>query len=123
MRVWKPGQKVAAQGEAIIIRINDLTDAERRGLPDPGGERVVCDGGQAIVAHSETGHHHVIDSPDVRLLETSDPLVCRLQLASDAELQHLRTFDTHESWMLPAGEYIVTRQRERGPEGWKRVED
>lgn len=123
MQTWTPGQKVAAQGEAIIIRIDELSDEERAALPAPGGERVACDGGQAIIAHSETGHHHVIDSPDVRLLETADPLVCKLQLASDAELQHLRAFDTHESWMLPAGEYLVTRQRERSPEGWKGVED
>jgi hypothetical protein len=61
--------------------------------------------------------------PDARLLETLNPLVCRLQLASEARLEHQKDFDTHEAWGLPAGDYVITRQREKSPAGWAMVAD
>ena len=38
-------------------------------------------------------------------------------------IEHLRSFDTHESISIAPGIYEIRRQREYTPEGWKRVED
>ena len=38
-------------------------------------------------------------------------------------LEHLRSFDTHETIKLPVGTFEIRRQREYTPEGWRRVED
>lgn len=94
--------------------------------------------GSAVVAHSETGHHHVVRG-NVRywrptkqtLVEDLDDdvgptsgLVAYLEVLGDhADLVHLREHDTHETWRLPRGIYPLRRQREYVPDGWRRVED
>lgn len=88
-----------------------------------------AEAGKFIVAHSETGHHHVIaERPGVQVYTTDDPLVSYLQViaATDetkALLEHLRDWDTHETISIGAGCYELRRQREYAPEGWRRVED
>lgn len=85
--------------------------------------------GQYIVAHSETSHHHVIEArPNVLVFDTEDPLVSYLQVieatdATEAVIEHLRSFDTHESLAVPPGNYEIRRQRENAPEGWRRAAD
>jgi hypothetical protein len=56
---------VAAQGEAKVFRIDALPDFTRR---DP--ERNAA--GQAIISHSESGHHHVIADCDAEVMERTD---------------------------------------------------
>lgn len=124
MKTWDRNRKSGAQGELTIVRLDALTATERAGLSVPKKDReAVRVNGALVVGHSETGHHHVVTSPDARLLETINPLVCLLRLEAPASLDHLRSHDTHESWSLPAGDYLITRQREKGPLGWQRVED
>jgi hypothetical protein len=85
--------------------------------------------GKYVVAHSETGHDHVIESrPNVRLYDSQDPFVSYLEVieATDAMeclLEHMRSYDTHETIKVPPGIYEVRRQREYTPEGWRKAQD
>lgn len=110
----------AAQGDLMISRIVSIPD---------GVKPVDADKGKFIVAHSETGHNHVIEAaPNVQLFTAGDPMISYLQVieaadAAETLLEHLRSFDTHETISIPPGNYEIRRQREYTPEGWRRVED
>ena len=110
----------AAQGDLLIRKI-DLIPRDAK--PEN------AQNGLFIVAHSETGHNHVIDAaPNVQLFTTGDPMVSYLQVieaTDEAEtlLKHLRSYDTHETIKINPGIYEIRRQREYTPEGWRRVED
>lgn len=108
----------AAQGDLLIRRIESLPQNVKvhQGSND----------GYFIVAHSETGHHHVIEAkPGVEVFGGEDPLVAYLRVMDQVEvtLEHLREFDKHESLLIKGGTYEVRRQREYTPEGWRRVAD
>ena len=75
-----------------------------------------------VLAHSETGHHHVIEGNAVRVLE-QDEFVSYLDVQETAKIVHLRSFDTHSTIEVPPGTYRVTRQREYTPEGFRRAAD
>lgn len=65
------------QGELNLIRLDDLTDAQlaELGLRErevPAGAKLVQRGGQIVLAHSETGHHHVIESPCAEMFESHE---------------------------------------------------
>lgn len=116
----KTFEKSAAQGDVLFRRVAKV----------PAEAKLVKTKGPVVVAHSETGHHHAfVERAGVKLYSTDNPLVCYLQIADfDApggvvELKHLRPFDTHESIGFKPGCYEVRRQRERAPEGWRRVAD
>ena len=110
----------AAQGDLLIRRIDSIP-AEAK--------PVQAEKGNYIVAHSETGHHHVIaERQNVTLYASNDPMVSYLQVveatdATETVLEHLRSFDTHEAISIPPGNYEMRRQREYTPEGWRRVAD
>jgi gentisate 1,2-dioxygenase len=110
----------AAQGDLMIRRIANLPE---------GLKPIDASNGQFIVAHSETGHHHVIDAqPNVQWFAGSDPMVSYLQVveatdATECLLRHLREFDTHETIAIPPGNYELRRQEEYVPEGWRQVQD
>lgn len=106
-----------AQGDVMFRRVGEI--------PQSATESVPRENGKLIVTHSETGHHHAIDAPDVKMFrEPRDPLVAYLQVGgAGAEVVHHRSFDTHETIKLPAGLWQVRRQREHTPDGWRRVED
>jgi hypothetical protein len=110
----------AAQGDLLIRRIDKLP----AGLTPAKAEA-----GQFVLAHSETGHNHVIaERPNIRVHSTDDPLLSYLEVIeatdeAEALIEHLRTFDTHETLQVPPGIYEIRRQREYSPEGWRRVAD
>lgn len=110
----------AAQGDLFIRRIKSLPS---------GLKPMATESGAFIVAHSETGHHHVIaERPGVTVYNTDDPLVSYLQVIEATDetevlIEHLRNFDTHESIKVAPGNYEIRRQREYSPEGWRRVAD
>lgn len=91
--------------------------------------QVPAENGTFVVAHSETGHNHVIEArPNVQLFTTGDPMISYLQVieatdATETLLEHLRGHDTHETIKIAPGNYEIRRQREHTPEGWRRVED
>lgn len=110
----------AAQGDILLRRIDKL----------PAGIKLMAaENGAFIVAHSETGHHHVImDRPTVKVYVTDDPMVSYLEVIeatekTEALLEHLRGHDTHETIAIPPGIFELRRQREHTPEGWRRVQD
>ncbi len=114
-------QNMGAQGDVLFRRVKSLP----KGLKevDPKAKR-------KVVAHSETGHHHAIDSSGVRMYQGDDPLTCYLVLESveHADVVHYRPWDTHETLRLlgergGGGVFQVRRQREWTPEGFRRVED
>lgn len=116
----KTFKNVAAQGDLYIRRIASIPS---------GAKAVVSEHGKFVVAHSETGHNHVIaDRPNVRLYSEGDPMISYLEVieatdATETLLEHLRSYDTHETIKIEPGNYEIRRQREYTPEGWRRVED
>jgi hypothetical protein len=116
----KTFNKCAAQGDLLIRRINAIPKEAKQ---------VASEKGLYVVAHSETGHNHVIaERQNVRLFTCDDPMISYLEVieatdATETLLEHLRSFDTHETIKIPAGIFEIRRQREYTPEGWRRVED
>lgn len=120
MKQFTSKVKSARQGEIYFIRIDKLPASAIPVKPEDG---------KFIVAHSETGHHHVIEArPNVKYYSTDNPLVSYLQVveatdATEAILKHLRTFDTHEPISFHEGIYCAVTGRESAPEGWRKVQD
>ena len=112
--------KMAAQGDFIIRRIAELP----ANLVPIEPENNVY-----IVAHSETGHNHVMTMEHTKAFKedaiTNDNDLFKLFFAVEAptEIRHLRSFDTHETLLVPAGNYEVRRQREYVPEGFRKAAD
>ncbi len=111
-------ENVAAQGDLYLHRVDALPE---------GLEQVSAENGEYILAHSETGHHHVVaERPDVRLYQDpNDPLVAYLEfLSAEVQINHKRSFDTHESIASSKpGIFRITRQREHTAEGFRRAQD
>lgn len=109
------------QGECLFIRVDQFEDK------DSDYESQNPESGQLIVAHSETGHHHVIDVKRSKqadlLIHKTNQFIGRLVLGEDCEVKHLRSFDTHETLNLPKGKYVLRYRREYTPEGLRRVQD
>jgi hypothetical protein len=110
----------AAQGDVMFRRVPSV----------PKGAKKIKRKGPIVVAHSETGHNHVIeDSAVVQFDVPGNPLVCYLQLGDcdgGVAVVHQRSYDTHETLKLlgkPGDVWEVRRQREWTPEGWQRVAD
>lgn len=107
------------QGECLLIRVDAFEDN------DGDYKSAKPENGKLIVAHSETGHHHVIEKSKQAdlLIHKTNEFIGRLVLGEEVELKHLRTFDTHETLKLPAGKYVLRYRREYTPEGLRRVAD
>ena len=103
------------QGDICIRRVDNM----------PKGLKVAeIENGNYIVAHSETGHHHVIDSRTAQMLvDETNAFIAYLSVREPVDLVHLRDHDTHEALHFEPGIYEVRRQREYTPEGFRRVED
>lgn len=104
-----------AQGDVLFRRIDEISaDA---------AEQVRKRGQALVVAHSETGHHHVVRAERARLFGAESSLVAYLLAEEPVEVEHLRPYDTHETIALSPGKWEIRRQREWVPEGWRRVAD
>lgn len=111
----KKVKKMAAQGDVMFIRVNSIpSDAVAAKDED----------GLFIVAHSETGHDHVLESRNAQMLiDKTNDFIAYLKISKETEVKHKRSFDTHESLLLAPGNYEVRRQREYVPEGFRKVAD
>lgn len=111
----KTFKKIAAQGDAMLKRVDSL----------PEGLELSRDTqGKHIVAHSETGHHHTVLSRNADLLiNKANEFIAYLHVKEDTELTHERSFDTHETLLLTEGYYEIRRQREYTPKGYRRAQD
>ena len=106
-----------AQGDLLIIPISSIPANAKPAQPD---------GNHYIVAHSETGHHHVIDRARAEVFEAADDAFIAYvrTLGGGAEVEHKRDFHTHETIGLePNKTYQIRRQREYVPEGFRRAQD
>lgn len=106
-----------AQGDILIIPIDAIPANVK-----PGN----LEGNAYIVAHSETGHHHVIDCARAEVYEAADnTFIAYIRtLGAGAEIQHKRDFDTHETIALePNKTYEVRRQREHIAKGFRKAQD
>lgn len=114
----KTFKNMAAQGDLLIRRIDRLPEHLPREMQTENSEYVV--------AHSETGHHHVIEATaDVTAYQDpEDVWKAFLEVrAEQVELRHKRGHDTHETIAIPKGVYELRRQREYTPEGFRRAAD
>lgn len=105
----------AFQGDVMFRKRVEPIPVDARLQPSP------ADG--IVVAHSETGHHHVAEGRDLSTFSTTDPRFSFLRVPEFANIIHRRDFDTHEPLRLDAGDWDVVRQREHRPEGWQTVAD
>lgn len=132
---------VAAQGDILFIRVDRL----------PEGAVLQAADGDPIVAHSESGHHHIVRAfsgyrvehyvvdamtsavrivrKRERLTEIADSATAAIDiaLAGASALHEKAGPDAHEAFGLACeGEeaiYQINRQEELRPEGWARVQD
>ena len=105
----------AAQGDVLVTRIDSLPAGALRTVPEKG---------RLVIAHSETGHHHVMDADKVEMYRLPEEIYeCFLVVKEPTLLNHMRPFDTHEPILFEPGIYRVNRQREYTPQGMRRVED
>jgi len=112
--------KMAAQGDFLIRRIDALPTANLVEMDSVKGFHTV--------AHSETGHNHVMAADNVTALkdrETSDDKLFSLflEVTAPTEITHLRDHDTHETLLVPAGTYEIRRQREYVAGEFRRAAD
>lgn len=104
----------AAQGDLLITRIEALPE----GLVKTEAK------GNYIVAHSETGHHHVMSTEHCDFYEAAnDPFALWVVVNEPTTLLHERSFDTHAPIEVGEGIYRINRQREYTPEGFRRAAD
>lgn len=111
------GTRPVAQGDILIIPVTAIPDSAKPAK---------AENGNYIVAHSETGHHHVVEATRAQVYEAADDTFVAYirSLGNGAEIIHQRTFDTHETIALePNKTYEIRRQREYVPEGFRRAAD
>jgi len=107
---------MAAQGDLLIRKITKLPDNL---TPDKKDES-----GRYVVAHSESGHCHVIDGKAAQLLiDETNQFIAYLEVTEPCEIEHLRGYDTHEALRVEPGLYEIRRQVEYTPQGLRRVQD
>ena len=111
-------KNTCAQGDVMFIRLPEGF------IIPPSVTRVEPVNGKIEIAHSETGHNHVMEPAAATLYALPDTIMeCLLVVDKPSILEHLRSFDTHEPILFEKGAYRVRRQREYIPEGFRRVED
>lgn len=65
-----------------------------------------------IAGHSETGHHHVLESQtDMEIVEGERVVL----LHEVGKLFHQKTFDVHETIEVAPGAYVITHKTEYDP--------
>lgn len=70
----------------------------------------------AIIGHSETGHHHVLEATKnstTELAEFDGKLYIRI--TGNAKVTHKKSHDIHETVTLDEGMYVVTHKSEYDP--------
>lgn len=129
----KTFDKMAAQGDMLIRAIDKLPDNVKE---------TPAEQDNFVLAHSETGHNHVVKKQEGVSFYASenDPFIAYLvvdmkKVKAPVECKHLRDYDTHEtisfftgdifSKVKDAGKKIfeIRRQREYVPDGFRRAQD
>ena len=96
------------QGDILFIKTND-------GIPESAEKQP-----DGVIAHGEvTGHTHRIRSPKEGLLLVAAGVSYLKGIAEFMNIDH----EEHDTIALPMGDYVVRRQREYLPSGWRQVVD
>lgn len=94
-------QQIHRHGEAVLIPITEM----------PKGAKLVEEVKSKIVAHSESGHHHVLTAPAIRVYELDNELY--LDIQGHGKLEHLKeAVDKHQAQKIEEGKYKVNIKRE-----------
>lgn len=110
----------AAQGDMYLIKVDSIPTEF---------EKVKPEGENHILAHSESGHHHVVSSMAAsRYIQPGNGFVSYIELLEDEPIfKHLKGGpDAHKpiKALAKKGEYFkIIRQRQQSPKGWVRSED
>ena len=94
----------------------------------PGAVKQIVPPGGAVVAHSETDHHHDATGAAFEFYALpDDPMRSFIVARAPVKITHHRSTDTHEAFELlaPGGDVVweIGRQREYTPDGWRQVAD
>lgn len=65
-----------------------------------------------IVGHSETGHHHVLESETPFTVQEKQMYI---ELFKPAKLVHKKTVNRHKDLVVPAGTYKIIHKQEYDP--------
>lgn len=123
----------AAQGDMLIRLVDKLPN---------GLKPIDAEAGNYVLAHSETGHNHVVKVQDgvEFYANQNNPFIAYLvidpkKVKGDVQIKHLRDYDTHKPISFFIGDtfikikdkakkiYEIRRQREYTPEGFRRAQD
>lgn len=89
-------------GENVLVPVTKL----------PQGK--VIETKMAIVGHSETGHHHVLTSPqNMHVVEADDRMYVEVML--DSLLTHKKSHDKHDTLTVKPGIWEVHHKTEYSP--------
>lgn len=78
----------------------------------PKGKKTTCD--MYIAGHSETDHHHVIESDEPFTVVESNGKTF-VELIRAAKVVHKKSFDIHETKVLQPGVYEINHKTEYNP--------
>lgn len=91
-------------GENMLVKVDSL--------PEINGK--VTKGKSIVIAHSETGHNHVVESTkDLELIV--DGLEEYLVVTAPAKIKHQKSFDKHETLDITPGIYKIAHKQEYNP--------
>lgn len=98
--------KLIRHGEMLLVPVAEL----------PKDVEQIFEGTQYIVAHSETGHHHVAVG-DVTIFRPlgADTTDIYLRANKDSMLEHRKVFDKHETKTIQQGLYLCRPKSEYDP--------
>lgn len=97
--------QIIQHGEVMLIPL-------QKGEKVPNGTKSAHK--EYIVAHSETGHHHVLKAKD-NFEVVMDKLEMYLVLNREANLVHEKTIDVHPTKTVQPGKYRVIFKTEYSP--------
>lgn len=81
--------------------------------PTPGSVTMIERSTEAVVGHSETGHHHVLECPaPVEVIHADGRYV---RLSEPGTLVQRKETDRHRDLPVPAGLYVVLTKSEYDP--------
>lgn len=98
-------RRAIRHGEVLLLPIDEL----------PAGAAKEFGGDEYVVAHSESGHHHVASAERIEVYKAADSDRRFLRVTAAGWLKHLKDVDAHEPKRLYPGVYEVRLKTEYAP--------
>lgn len=114
-------RNLSSQGDVFLMRVKEIPSDATQIKPTQ-------EDGSYIVAHSESGHHHILEAtkPDFLSVfrDVSGRLFAEVREGSSALLWHNKSDKTkHNPIEVPAGSFQIKRAKEYTPQGMRQVAD